>query len=119
MDVAAALARVDGDRGFLGEMARMFLEESPDLLTQVRQAVAASDAAALVAPAHTLKNWAGNFVAPAAFEAVAELEDWVAPAPWRPPGQPSRLWNAKSSDSRGRWPNSTMCRTPSTEMAPS
>ena len=52
----------------------MFSEEVPDLLTQVRQAVTASDAPALVAPTHTLKNWAGNFVASAALEAVAELE---------------------------------------------
>jgi two-component system sensor histidine kinase/response regulator len=74
MDLAAALARVDGDRGFLGEMAEMFLEESPRLLAQIRHAVAACDPAGLVAPAHTLKNWAGNFVAPAASEAVTELE---------------------------------------------
>jgi two-component system, sensor histidine kinase and response regulator len=74
MDAAAALARVDGDEGFLGEMAVMFLEESPALLAQIRQAVAACDSAALVAPAHTLKNWMGNFVATAAYNATADLE---------------------------------------------
>jgi two-component system, sensor histidine kinase and response regulator len=74
MDVAAALARVDGDRGFLGEMAGMFLQESPRLLAQIRQAVAACDSAGLIAPAHTLKNWTGNFVATAAFNATTDLE---------------------------------------------
>jgi two-component system, sensor histidine kinase and response regulator len=74
MDVAAALARVDGDDGFLGEMAVMCLEESPRLLAQIRQAVAKCDSAGLVAPAHTLKNWMGNFVATAAYNATADLE---------------------------------------------
>jgi two-component system, sensor histidine kinase and response regulator len=74
VDAAAALARVDGDQGFLGEMAGMFLEESPHLMALIRQAVAAHDPAGLVAPAHTLKNWTGNFVAQAAFDAVTELE---------------------------------------------
>ena len=74
MDVAAALARVDGDRVFMGEMALMFLEDTPHLLAQIQEAVAAGDSAGLVAPAHTLKNWTGNCVASAAFEAVAHLE---------------------------------------------
>ena len=74
MDLAAALARVDGDRAFLGEMVVIFLEESPRLLAQIRQAVAASDSAGLVVPAHSLKNWMGNFVAPAALGATTDLE---------------------------------------------
>jgi two-component system sensor histidine kinase/response regulator len=73
-DAAAALARVDGDRGFLGEMAEMFLEESPPLLARIRHAVAACDSVALVGPAHALKNWTGNFVASRAFDALTELE---------------------------------------------
>jgi CheY-like chemotaxis protein len=73
-DADAALARVDGDRGFLGEMAEMFLEESPPLLARIRHAVAACDSAALVGPAHSLKNWTGNFVASRAFDALTELE---------------------------------------------
>jgi two-component system, sensor histidine kinase and response regulator len=73
-DAAAALARVDGDWEFLGEMAAMFLEESPRLLAQIQEAIAADDHAGLVAPAHNLKNWTANFAAPEAFEAVANLE---------------------------------------------
>ena len=101
MDVAAALARVDGDRGFLGEMAVMFLEESPRLLAQIREAVAAGDAAGLVGPAHTLKNWTGNFVASAAFEAVTTLEAMGRARDSRDRrGPPSRRWNERSSGPR-------------------
>ncbi len=52
----------------------MFLEETPHLLAQIQEAVIACNSARLVAPAHTLKNWTGNCVASAAFEAVAQLE---------------------------------------------
>ena len=44
MDLAAALDRVDGDRAFLGEMAAMFLAESPGLMAQIRDALARGDA---------------------------------------------------------------------------
>jgi CheY-like chemotaxis protein len=74
IDADLALARVDGDRGFLCEMAALFLDESPRLLAQIRQAVEARDSASLIAPAHSLKNWTGNFVAPAAADAVTALE---------------------------------------------
>ena len=74
IDTDAALARVNGDRRFLSEMAARFLEESPRLMVQIRNAVAAGDSARLVTPIHTLKNWTGNFAASAAFDAVSELE---------------------------------------------
>ena len=75
MDVDAALARVDGDRGFLGQMALLYLAESPGLLARIRAAIDAGDPLALIDPAHSLKNWAGNFVATAAYDAVASVED--------------------------------------------
>jgi two-component system, sensor histidine kinase and response regulator len=74
MDMVAALARVDGDRRFLYEMAVTFLKESPQLLAQIRRAVGACDSVGLVGPAHTLKNWTFNFVAGAALDAVTRLE---------------------------------------------
>jgi len=74
MDVAAALARVDGDQEFLGEMTATFMQESPRLMAQIRAAVEAVDPAELVAPAHNLKNWTNNLVAHAALEAVVHLE---------------------------------------------
>ena len=75
MDVAAALERLGGDRKFMGEMALQFAEECPLLLAQIRKAVADNDDGGLIVPAHSLKNWTFNFVATAASEAVANLEE--------------------------------------------
>ena len=44
------------------------------MLAQIREAIAADNPAGLGTPAHRLKNWTGNFVAPAAFDAATELE---------------------------------------------
>jgi HPt (histidine-containing phosphotransfer) domain-containing protein len=74
MNVALALDRVDGDRAFLGEMVAMFLEESPGLMVQIRDAIAGGNAASLAAGAHNLKNWAGNLEAEATFAALTKLE---------------------------------------------
>ena len=72
---AAALARVGGDRAFLGEMAAMFLDDCPRLMEGIRAAIARGDAAQVQAVTHSLKNWVGNFVAPAAFEATRAMEE--------------------------------------------
>jgi two-component system sensor histidine kinase/response regulator len=74
MEEAVALPRVVRDRLLPDDMIMMFLEESPPLLAQIRQAVAACDSAAIVGPAHMLKRWTANFVAPAALDALTELE---------------------------------------------
>jgi two-component system, sensor histidine kinase and response regulator len=74
LDVAAALERVDGDRAFLDEMTRLFLEDYPRLMEEIGAAVAGADPTRLTAAAHALKNWAGNFSALPAFEAVRALE---------------------------------------------
>jgi PAS domain S-box-containing protein len=75
MDVDAALARVDGDREFLGGMARMFLDDGPVLVDRIRRAIGPGDWPEIRQPAHTLKNWLGNFAAASAFEAARRLED--------------------------------------------
>jgi HPt (histidine-containing phosphotransfer) domain-containing protein len=74
MDLDVALERVDGDRAFLGEMAAMFLAEAPGLMSQIRDALAQGELASLVAPAHNLKNWAGNFAASVTSAELARLE---------------------------------------------
>jgi PAS domain S-box-containing protein len=75
MKVQDALARVDGDRHFLGEMAALFLAEGPGLADAIRQSLAEADLSRVGHPAHSLKNWLGNFAAGAAFEAARRLED--------------------------------------------
>ena len=69
-----ALARVDGDKELLGEMAALFLEEYPRFLAQIQEAISKKDSSALSYAAHTLKGSVGNFAAAAAFDAAFTLE---------------------------------------------
>ena len=68
------MERVDGDLEFLEETIAMLDEDSPALLDEIKAAVAAGDAAALVKPAHALKGMVSNFCAPSAEAAALELE---------------------------------------------
>lgn len=74
VDEGEALARVEGDRELLGEMAELFLSDCPHLLQQVREAVERKDAVLLQRAAHTLKGSVGNFAAKAAYEAARLME---------------------------------------------
>jgi PAS domain S-box-containing protein len=74
LDWAAALDRLQGDRALLGELVGVFRDECPKLLTQVREAVATSDAARLKLASHTLKGALSNFAARDAVEAAKRLE---------------------------------------------
>ena len=74
LDQAELLARVDGDRAFLQELAECFLKESPRLLAAIRDAIIGGDAQELGRAAHTLKGSVSNFCAPAAFDAAHNLE---------------------------------------------
>jgi PAS domain S-box-containing protein len=73
-DPGVALKRVDGDRELLREVAGLFFEDTPRLLTEVRNAVQRGDANALARSAHTLKGSVSNFGARTASEAAASLE---------------------------------------------
>jgi CheY-like chemotaxis protein/HPt (histidine-containing phosphotransfer) domain-containing protein len=73
-DQDAALARVDGDRPFLRQMASLLLEQLPPRIESIRQAVEAHELSRIGPPAHTLKNDLGNFVANRAADLVQELE---------------------------------------------
>jgi len=69
-----ALARMEGDRQLLGEIATLFLQSCPKLLTQLQDALSHQDAKALEQAAHALKGSAGNFSATAVFDAARSLE---------------------------------------------
>jgi PAS domain S-box-containing protein len=73
-DPNAALRRVDGDRDLLKEVASLFFEDTPRLLTEVRNAIQRGDGKALERSAHTLKGSVSNFGARVAFEAAFSLE---------------------------------------------
>jgi two-component system sensor histidine kinase/response regulator len=69
-----ALSRVEGDRQLLADMARLFLEDGPRLLSEVREAAARRDAKALERASHALKSSVGNFAAHPACDAALKLE---------------------------------------------
>jgi two-component system sensor histidine kinase/response regulator len=75
VDREVALARVDGDEGLLADLAKLFCEESPKLLSAVQDAVAKRDTAALKRAAHSLKGSISTFAARDATEAALRLED--------------------------------------------
>ncbi len=64
-----------GDPAFLAEMIDSFLETTPPLLTQLRQGLAAGDAAAFRLAAHTLKSGSVDFGALTMSERCARLEE--------------------------------------------
>jgi two-component system sensor histidine kinase/response regulator len=75
VDREVALARVDGDEGLLADLAKLFCEESPKLLSAVQDAVAKRDTEALKRAAHSLKGSISTFAARDATEAALRLED--------------------------------------------
>jgi PAS domain S-box-containing protein len=73
-DPGVVLKRVDGDRDLLKEVAGLFFEDTPRLMTEIRNAVERADAQALERSAHTLKGSVGNFGAKRAFDLAYNLE---------------------------------------------
>jgi two-component system, sensor histidine kinase and response regulator len=74
LDRDVILERVGGDVEFLQELAGLFAEDCPKLLTEIRSAIASGDARGLEHAAHTLKGSVSNFAAEPAREAAYRLE---------------------------------------------
>ncbi len=73
-DREAALVLVDGDVGLLRRLIRLFLDDCPKRLQEIRDAVRRGDGAALMQVAHSLKGAVGMFGARIAVEALGQLE---------------------------------------------
>ncbi len=73
-DKAAALDRVEGDEELLQDICRIFLEESPQLMTRLQQAVAQDDPEAVSRAAHSLKGESGYLGAANVSQAARQLE---------------------------------------------
>jgi PAS domain S-box-containing protein len=73
-DMAAALARVDGDLELMKELAGLFLSDCPHRMAEIREAIAERNAPRLHHAAHALKGSVANFAAHEAFEAAQRLE---------------------------------------------
>lgn len=74
LDRALALSRVGGDLELLQEIARLFLDDTPRMMKEIRDAMAAGDARAVERAAHSLKGCVANFGANSAFEAALAME---------------------------------------------
>ena len=70
----ALLEGLGGDAKLLGELIELFLADGPQLLSNIRKAVAAGNSKALQEASHALKGSVGNFGAKGAFEAARTLE---------------------------------------------
>jgi CheY-like chemotaxis protein len=68
------LERVDGDREFLLQLIKSFLRIYPQLLADVRQAVAAADAAVLRDATHKLRGALANLLGSDKIDAVLKLQ---------------------------------------------
>ena len=74
MNIAAALERVEGDRELLDELMRLFAEECPRSLAEIRKAFEARDAHLLERLAHTIKGSSASLCAEEVSEAALALE---------------------------------------------
>ncbi len=74
IDLDAALARMGGDESLVGEMAKFFLDDSPQLLAEIERALDESDAETVRRAAHSLKGLASTPVKGASM-AAQRLED--------------------------------------------
>ena len=69
-----ALQRVDGDHDLLADLCRIFLEESPKLLTNLRVAIAADDPDSVQKVAHSLKGESSYLEAAKVSDTARQLE---------------------------------------------
>jgi two-component system sensor histidine kinase/response regulator len=74
VDWAEALRTVKGDRELLKVVVETFLDESPRLLSGIRQAIAEGDCSAVRIAAHTLKGSMRYFGSSQAYESAFRLE---------------------------------------------
>ena len=74
LNYAVALDRLGGDEELLQEVARLFLDEYPSMLSAIEKAVLANDPIQVERSAHSLKGSVSNFGADGAYEAALQLE---------------------------------------------
>ena len=74
LDRELALERLGGDEELLREIARLFLDDYPKLMGELRDAVRSGDAKGIERSAHSLKGSVANFAAGPVCEAAFALE---------------------------------------------
>jgi two-component system, sensor histidine kinase and response regulator len=74
VDVAVALERLDGDRDLYGELVQVFRVECPNVIEEMRHAIAQQDAKALERSAHGLKGSSAQLGGLAVSQIAMEIE---------------------------------------------
>ena len=74
VDIADALARLDGNKELLGEIVQMFLEQYPGLLAEIHQSLSSADCNALTRAVHTLGSSAVQVGATKALALARRIE---------------------------------------------
>jgi CheY-like chemotaxis protein/signal transduction histidine kinase/HPt (histidine-containing phosphotransfer) domain-containing protein len=74
VDRTALLERLEGDTQLMEEIIHLYHESCPDLLRELQEAAARRDAGAICRSAHALKGMVAHFGAPAATQALIDLE---------------------------------------------
>jgi signal transduction histidine kinase/CheY-like chemotaxis protein len=74
-DYAAALAHIGGDQELFNELVQIFLSTSPQMVAEIRVALASGERKRLVQAAHSFKGAASNFGARKLVEAAQQLEE--------------------------------------------
>ena len=74
LNLAVALERVGGDRELLEEVAQLFLDDYPNSVTEIKEALAAGDPKGVERGAHSLKGAVANFGADSVVETAFALE---------------------------------------------
>jgi CheY-like chemotaxis protein len=74
VDWKVALGRVDGDEVLLADLAKLFCEELPKMLSAVQEAVETKNLDELKQATHALKGPVATFAAQPAFDAASNLE---------------------------------------------
>ena len=74
VDVADALARLEGNQELLGEIVQIFLQQYPRLLAEIHQSLSSADCHALTSAVHTLGSSAGQVGATKALEIARRIE---------------------------------------------
>ena len=78
IDEERALLALDGNRVLLMELASMFKEDAPELLSKIKTAVANESASHTQSAVHSLKGLASTFYAQSTVELANRLEDSAA-----------------------------------------
>ncbi|HWF36942.1 MAG TPA: Hpt domain-containing protein, partial [Candidatus Acidoferrales bacterium] len=78
-DIELALSRVGGDQALLADLAKIFCEQSPKLLSAIETSIAEKNLPALKRGAHSIRSAISTFAAQRASDIAAELEESSRP----------------------------------------